>query len=97
MVNCQWKYSSLTDTILYLITFNVMPPLDRRQPGSFTSFYLVIFTLPVLVAPILEEIRFRGFLTNNKVLQSLFLLLTPLGLIITGWNTLIFFSYGDSL
>ncbi|MCS5491503.1 CPBP family glutamic-type intramembrane protease [Algoriphagus limi] len=49
------------------------------------------FTLPVLIAPILEEIRFRGFLTNNKVLQSLFLLLTPLGLIITGWNTLVFF------
>ncbi|TFV93440.1 CPBP family intramembrane metalloprotease [Algoriphagus kandeliae] len=81
----------LSLTILYLITFNVMPPLDRRQPGSFTNFYLVIFTLPVLVAPILEEIRFRGFLTNNKVLQSLFLLLTPLGLIITGWNTLVFF------
>lgn len=67
-----------------------MPPLDRSQPGSFTNFYFVVFTLPVLVAPIIEEIRFRGFLTNNKVLQALFLLLTPLGLIVTGWNTLIF-------
>lgn len=67
-----------------------MPPLDRRQPGSFTNFYLVAFILPVLIAPILEEIRYRGFLTNNKTLQVLFLLLTPLGLIVSGWNTLIF-------
>jgi membrane protease YdiL (CAAX protease family) len=80
----------LSLTILYLIAFKIMPPLDRSQPGSFTNFYLVTFTLPVLVAPVLEEIRFRGFLTNNKVLQALFLLLTPLGLIVTGWNTLIF-------
>jgi membrane protease YdiL (CAAX protease family) len=80
----------LSLTILYLIAFKIMPPLDRSKPGSFTNFYLVTFTLPVLVAPVLEEIRFRGFLTNNKVLQALFLLLTPLGLIVTGWNTLIF-------
>ncbi|WP_169712702.1 CPBP family intramembrane glutamic endopeptidase [Algoriphagus faecimaris] len=81
----------LSLAILYLIIFKVMPPLDRSQPGSFTNFYFVTFILPVLVAPILEEIRFRGFLTNNKVLQALFLFLTPLGLILSGWNTFIFF------
>lgn len=80
----------LSLTILYLIAFKIIPPLDRSQPGSFANFYFVTFILPVLGAPILEEIRFRGFLTNNKVIQALFLLFTPLGLILSGWNTLIF-------
>ncbi|NVK53726.1 MAG: CPBP family intramembrane metalloprotease [Flavobacteriaceae bacterium] len=80
----------LSLTIFYLIAFKITPPLDRSQPGSFTNFYFVTFTIPVLIAPILEEIRFRGFLTNNKVLHALFLLLTPLGLILSGWNTMVF-------
>ncbi|TDK46555.1 CPBP family intramembrane glutamic endopeptidase [Algoriphagus formosus] len=80
----------LSLTILYLIAFKITPPLDRSQPGSFSNFYFVAFTLPVLVAPIIEEIGFRGFLTNNKVLQALFLLLPPLIFILSGWNTLIF-------
>nr|WP_246628866.1 CPBP family intramembrane glutamic endopeptidase [Algoriphagus marincola] len=67
-----------------------MPPLDRSQPGSFTNFYFVAFTLPVLVAPIIEEIGFRGFLTDNKVLQALFFLFPSLIFILSGWNTLIF-------
>jgi membrane protease YdiL (CAAX protease family) len=94
MKNRNWLIVSgsiiLSLTILYLIFFKVMPPLDWSGPSSFSSFYVVAFVLPVLIAPIFEEVRFRGFLTNSKVLQGLFLLLTPLSLVLTGWNTPVF-------
>lgn len=80
----------LSLTILYLIAFKITPPPDRSQPGSFTNFYLVAFILPVLVIPIFEEIQSRGFLTNNKVIQGLFLLLAPLDLILYGFNSFAF-------
>lgn len=80
----------LSLTIFYLIYFKVSPPLSAKGPASFSSFYVVTFIIPVIVAPILEEIRFRGFLTKNKIIQGLFLLLTPLGLLVYGWNLLLF-------
>ncbi|MDG1277429.1 MAG: CPBP family intramembrane metalloprotease [Algoriphagus sp.] len=94
MKNRNWLIVSgsiiLSLTLFYLIFFKVMPPLDSNGPSSFSSFYVVAFVIPVLIAPILEEVRFRGFLTNSKVLQGLFLLLTPLSLVLTGWNTPVF-------
>ena len=67
-----------------------MLPLDYKIPSSFSNFYFVNIIIPVFVAPIIEEIRFRGFLTNNRLFSFLFLLLTPLGLLLGGWNFSVF-------
>lgn len=73
-----------------IIFFQLSPPLTDIKQSSFKSFYFVTFTSPVLFAPLIEEIRFRGFLSKNKILQGLFIILTPMSLFMSGWNSYVF-------
>jgi membrane protease YdiL (CAAX protease family) len=72
------------------IFFKLSPPLTDIKQSSLKSFFITFFILPVLIAPLIEEIRFRGFLSKRKILHILFLLLTPLSLFVAGWNILTF-------
>jgi membrane protease YdiL (CAAX protease family) len=75
---------------LFIIYFDLSLPLTDIKQSIFTSFFISSFILSVLMAPLFEEIRFRGFLSKSKMLQGLFLLLIPWRSFVTGWNTLIF-------
>jgi hypothetical protein len=75
---------------LFIIYFDLSLPLTDIKQSIFTSFFISSFILSVLMAPLFEEIRFRGFLSKSKMLQGLFLHLIPLRLFVTGSNTLIF-------
>jgi len=81
----------LLSLILFsIVFFQLSPPLIDIKQSSFKSFFITFFILPVLIAPLIEEIRFRGFLSKKKILHVLFLLLTPLSLFVAGWNILTF-------
>ncbi|REG92116.1 CPBP family intramembrane glutamic endopeptidase [Algoriphagus antarcticus] len=80
----------LSLVLFFIVFFQLTPPLTDIEQSSFKSFYLSSFIFPVLVAPLIEEIRFRGFLTKSKILQGIFLLLTPISLFVAGWDTIIF-------
>lgn len=75
----------------FIIYFDLSPPLGDIKQSSFKSFFITVFIIPVLIAPLIEEIRFRGFLSKSKILQGLFLLLIPLNLFVSGWDILTFF------
>ncbi|SFT75293.1 CAAX protease self-immunity [Algoriphagus locisalis] len=83
--------SILLSLVLFFIAFfQLAPPLTDIKQSSFSSFYLYTFILPVLFAPLYEEIRFRGFLSKSKILQGLFIILTPMSLFVSGWNINVF-------
>jgi len=85
MVTYQWNHIAL-----FIIYFDLLLPLTDIKQSIFTSFFISSFILSVLMAPLFEEIRFRGFLSKSKILQGLFLHLIPWRLFVTGSNTLIF-------
>lgn len=65
--------------IAIILAFNLKP--YGYHPNKLgTNIIISLFLLPVLIAPILEEIRYRGFLSNKKYINILFLILTPLNL-----------------
>ena len=74
-------FTSLFVTLYFDLT---LPYSKSRFEGSGT-FFLKFFLAPLLIAPIFEEILFRGFLSKSKVVRGLFLLL--------GVGALFFFNF----
>ncbi|MCH7397339.1 CPBP family glutamic-type intramembrane protease [Belliella sp. DSM 107340] len=65
--------------IAFILIFNLRP--YGYHPNKIGSNIIInLFLIPVLVAPIIEEIRYRGFLSSKKSINILFLILTPLNL-----------------
>ena len=75
----------LLSSLVVILYFDVTLPYSKSRFESTGTFFVKFFIAPLLIAPVIEELLFRGFLSRSKVLNALFLIL--------GVGALFFFNF----
>lgn len=75
----------LFTSLFVILYFDVTLPYSKSRFESTGTFFVKFFIAPLLIAPVIEELLFRGFLSRSKVVNALFLLL--------GVGALFFFNF----
>lgn len=75
----------LFSSLFVILYFDLTLPYSKSRFESTGTFFVKFFIAPLLIAPVIEELLFRGFLSRSKVVNALFLLL--------GVGALFFFNF----
>ena len=75
----------LLTSLFFTIYFDLTLPYSKSRFESTGTFFVKFFIAPLLIAPVIEELLFRGFLSRSKVVRALFLIL--------GVGALFFFQF----
>lgn len=81
----------LSTSLFIIFLVGLKAPYKDPTYGGFSSKIIDFFILPLIVAPIFEEIAFRGFLVKNKVIHVLFLILSIIISFLAGFSIYLFF------
>jgi hypothetical protein len=80
-------------TLAYvLIYYFEIRAIDHSTDSFGSSLWSRLFLFPVIVAPLLEEVWYRGFLSSKKIVRGLFIILMVVGLFLRDftWYFLLF-------
>ena len=75
----------LLTSLFLTVYFDLTLPYSKSRFESTGTFFVKFFIAPLLIAPVIEELLFRGFLSRSKVVRALFLIL--------GVGALFFFNF----
>lgn len=75
----------LFSSLFVILYFDLTLPYSKSRFESTGTFFVKFFIAPLLIAPVIEELLFRGFLSRSKVVNALFLIL--------GVGALFFFNF----
>ena len=75
----------LLTSLFLTLYFDLTLPYSKSRFESTGTFFVKFFIAPILIAPVIEELLFRGFLSRSKVVRALFLIL--------GIGALFFFNF----
>lgn len=75
----------LLTSLFFTIYFDLTLPYSKSRFETTGTFFVKFFIAPLLIAPVIEELLFRGFLSRSKVVRALFLIL--------GVGALFFFNF----
>lgn len=78
-------------SLFLTIIFDLNPPYRNAQTDSSMPLFFKMFLVPLLFAPILEEIIFRGFLSKSKLIKILFFIMGFVSIFLLNFNEIILF------
>jgi len=78
-------------SLFITIILDLNPPYKNAQTDSSLPFLFKMFLVPLLFAPILEEIIFRGFLSKSKFIKLLFFIMGFFSIFLFNLNEIVFF------
>lgn len=76
---------SLSTSLLLIVFFDFEPSYIKSRFESTDTLFIRFFLVPIVIAPVFEEILFRGFLSKSKPVRIVFFL--------TGLITLFLFEF----
>lgn len=65
----------LLTSLFFTLFFDLTLPYSKSRFETTGTFFVKFFIAPLLIAPVIEELLFRGFLSRSKVVRALFLIL----------------------